>query len=463
MRPGRAVASFDSATGMLRALSRFLAGQDTPLIGQAPAAWEPLLSGVLGGVNRLPSGIADRIYALSGVSEAVPRRRIGEVRSEELASWVVDHYPRRRYPVIFVGSSNGALIHLAAALGVPWLPQTLLIPVRRRGVHPDDAAGEMRAGLEPGRALLDANPDLTLHHMHDPNQDRLMITGMSYFRVKWRRMPEPYRRFVRDCLAPGGVLIAVDCGLRWPTTRISDRHLFQFGALGGATIREYHEGGPRVRELLARYRSPRLRWDPPAPSGESPEAEWGFEPELLADLGDLAAEQHGDLRRLGFADPERLSPAIADLYRSWYADRGLPDTRLLGESFLLIEPWWTLRTGSVPYWLVFNTEASWHALRDYLASAAPYDEIRLMLFSHGADSIGLASIDDWRHLTKHARKIGALAGVDPDAYPRDFASLARAHRAVAQVRDLHPMPPPMKWDMAESALRQHPQVSWTGV
>ncbi|RCV59073.1 hypothetical protein DEF24_10990, partial [Marinitenerispora sediminis] len=248
MRASKAVAAFDSASGMLRALSRFLSGRDVPAIGQLPAALEPPLTGLLGGLNLLPSAVQERAYAASGWAEAVPRRRIGDVRSDDLAEWVVGHYPKRRYPVIFVGSANGALVHLAAALHAPWLPQTLLLPLRRRGVAPDDPRGDLAAVADAGRALLAANPDLDLHHMHDPNQDRLMIAGMTYFRVKWRRLPEAYRRFVREHLAPGGLLVGVDCTLSWPTTRVDDRYVFQFGALGDAEPEEYHRGGPRVAE-----------------------------------------------------------------------------------------------------------------------------------------------------------------------------------------------------------------------
>ncbi|MEV4090295.1 hypothetical protein AB0J43_59505, partial [Nonomuraea fuscirosea] len=144
MRPGKAVASFDSATGMLRALSRFLHGKDVPLIGQGPAVLEPVLAAVLGAANKMPRALQEQAYALSGWAEAVPLRRVPQIRSGELARWVVGHYPRRPYPVAFVGSSNGALVHLAAALSAPWLPQTLLLPVRRHGVRPDDPRADLR-------------------------------------------------------------------------------------------------------------------------------------------------------------------------------------------------------------------------------------------------------------------------------------------------------------------------------
>jgi len=92
---------------------------------------------------------------------------------------VVSHYPKRHYPSAVIGSSNGALVHLSAALGIPWLPQTFLIPVRRSGVPPDEPAEELEWGREPARELLAANPELRLHHMFDPNQDRLMARRMA--------------------------------------------------------------------------------------------------------------------------------------------------------------------------------------------------------------------------------------------------------------------------------------------
>ncbi|GEC02368.1 hypothetical protein SSP24_00230 [Streptomyces spinoverrucosus] len=463
MKASEAVASFDSATGMLRALSRFLAGRDIPALGKFPAAFEPPLSGLLGTLNRLPIAARERAYAVSGWAEAIPQRRVGDVRSEALAEWVTGHYPRRRYPVIFIGSANGALIHLAAALDAAWLPQTLLLPVRRRGITPDDPRGDLAAVGESGRALLAANPDLVLHHMHDPNQDRLMIAGMTYFRIKWRRLPAAYRRFIRDHLVPGGLLVCVDCTLSWPTTRIDDRYVFQFGALGDATPEEYRQGGPRVADLLSRYGAPVRRWDPPAADGESPEAEWGLDPALLDDLRAFTGQHRLDTQLLRFDTPQRLSPAVADLYRSWYADRGLPTGRLLVESFLLLEPWWTLRTGSVPYWTVFGTEASRASLEAYLDASDPYDEIRILLFNHGTESIGLADAQDWRRTAARARKIGVLTGVDAVAYPRDFASFVRSHRELSRIRTRYPLPLPLDAAGAAATLSARDDILWRPV
>lgn len=411
-------------------------------------------------MNRLPRPWAERVYAASGVAEAVPARRGAEISSDQIARWMVEHYPKRRYPVIFVGASNGVLIHLAAALGAPWLPQRLLIPVRRKDVDRDDPRVELRAGLGPGRALLAANPDLVLHHVHDPNQDRLMIAGMSYFRVKWRRLPAAYRDFIRDHLAPGGVVVGVDCGLSWPVERVGHRHLLQFGALGGATEEEYRNGGPRVADFLRERGSARRCWDPPACDERAPEAEWGFDEALLDGLDQVARRNRAGMRRLSFSEPGDLSPVVAEIHRRWFAGRGIPTDRLLAECFLLMEPWWALRSGSIPFWMPFNIEQSLRELEDYLDAAGCPDEIQVLLFSHGVESIGLARIDQWQRVAGRAGKVGTLVGVDANAYPRDFASLVRAHRELSRIRHRHPMPRPLSPEEAEPVLRGSSAVRW---
>jgi hypothetical protein len=457
-RPRKQVAGFDSATAMLRALSRFAHGRDMPLMGMLPSVLEGPMSALLGASNRLPRRIGEKAYAVAGWEEAIAADHAGDIRSDALAEWIVSHYPRRRYPVVFVGSADGALVHLAAALGAAWLPQTVLIPVRRHGGHPDDPREGLRLSQDAGHRLVAANPDLVLHHMHDANQDRLMIAGMSYFRVKWRRLPDAYRRFLRDRLAPGGTLVVSECGLCWPTTRIGERYLFQHGAFGGISAGEFRNGGPRIADYLARHGSPHRKWEGPEPDGESPEAEWGFEPEILADLLTSAADNGHRTARLRFPEPQRLSPAVADLYRAWYRQRQIPDSRLFVSCFVLLEPWWTLRTGSVPYWMAFNTEQSRQGLLGYLDEADAYDEIRLTLLSNGIAAPGQAQIPAWREALDRARTTGVFTGVDPRAFPRDFASFVRMHRDLSRVRPVYPMPEPMAFDDAKKFLTGHPDI-----
>jgi hypothetical protein len=355
---------------------------------------------------------------------------------------------------VAIGSSNGALVHLWAALGIPWLPQTMLIPVRRSGVPPDEPRQELEWGRGPARWLLDANPGLQLHHMHDPNQDRLMLRTMAYYRLKFRRLPATYRDLLEGTLAPGGTVYLVECGRSWPVTRVGERHVFRFGAVGGATVEEYFRGGPRVRAYFARYGRDRERWRPPEPDGEAPEAEWGFDPALREDVEDLARRRGWRVVRLRFREPEAMSLVAAELHEAWYRGLGTEPDRLLVESFVLMAPLTALERRLVPLRLVFNTEPSADTLRRYLDDRPAFRDVGLMLFSHGTDSIGLTPIAEWRSLLARAGGRGRFLGVDEERYPRDFATFARFHRDVARLRPERAGPPALGLDLFERLLRE---------
>ena len=164
-----------------------------------------------------------------------------------------------------------------------------------------------------------------------------------------------------------------------------------------------------------------------------------------------------------FDEPEDPSPVVADLYRWWYAARGLPANRLLVDSFILMDPLWTLRLAAVPFWMKFNTDVSAAALEDYLADAKPYDEIHLMLFAHGVDSIGLTPIERWRALLARARRRGCFVGVDEKAYPADFAVFARYHPALREIPGRLPLPAPLSWAQFEAFARESGADRRTGV
>ena len=437
------VANFDSATAMLRATAAYLRGEDFPALGALPRALVPAMRPVTAAVNALPRRLREEVYARASSSEAIRPSELGLVSAEGVARWMVGEYPKRRYPAAAVGSSGGALVHLYAALGIPWLPQTFLVPVKNEGLPVDEPRASMERGERHAPALLEANPELVLHHMHDPNQDRLTLSGMAYFRVKRTCLGGAYERFLEETLEPGGTIFLVECRRSWPTTRVGERHVFQHGALGGATEEEFFRGGGRVADYLARYGSYRRRWDPPEPDGESPEAEWGFERALGEDAERFARARGYRVRRVLFDEPEHPSPFVAELYRGWYRRRGLPANRLLVESFIFMEPYWALRTGSVPFWMKFNMEPSLEWIEDYLDGADPYDEIRMMLFSHGVEAVGLPSIERWKDVLRRARGRGTFVGVDERKFPRDFASQVRYHAELKKLQPRHPMPEPL--------------------
>lgn len=430
------VARFDSATAMLVALARCLHGRATPPLGRLGAH---LLRPAAAVARRLPVGTRQAIYAAASGNEGQPADQIAGANVEELLEPLLAAYPRREYPVVAVGSSSGALMHLCAALGAPWLPQTLLLPVHQRGIPVDEPIRAAHVLDGTARRLLDGNPDLVLHHMHDPNQDRLTLRRMAYFRVKRQTLGRPYERFLEERLAPGGTILLAECGQRWPTTRIGERHVFQLGAVGGLQPEDY-----------------RARWRGPQPDGDSPEAEWGFEEALREDVLAFAEERGYRVRRVRFEQPEDLSPVVADLHRWWYRQRGLPDDRLVVESFMLLDPWQVLRTASVPYWTVFPVQSSLAAVDRYL-DAERFDDVRVGLFCHGVESQGLAGAADWARLMRTG---GGFLGVDPGRYPSDLGSFFGFGRALRRLPTRWSDPEPLPVEEVGAFLQRG---AWPGV
>lgn len=150
--------------------------------------------------------------------------------------------------------------------------------------------------------------------------------------------------------------------------------------------------------------------------------------------------------------------------RWWYERQGLHPSRLLVDSFVLLDPYWTLRTRSIPFWMTFNMQLSAAALERYVTCAGPFDEIYLMLFSHGVESVGLASIPRWRAILDRARRRGAFVGVNPRAYPRDFATFVRYYTDLKRtIPARYPLPQSLtlsELDAFLAASADHYPVRW---
>lgn len=157
------------------------------------------------------------------------------------------------------------------------------------------------------------------------------------------------------------------------------------------------------------------------------------------------------------------SGAMEALYAWHNAQRGIAARRLVVDSFIVMEPYWTVRAGAIPFWMVFNMQPSADALARYLDDEPRFDALALMLFSHGVDSVGLAPIERWREIAARARD-GAFAGVDQHAYPRDFAVFVRYHYALRRLlRERHPMPPPLALQDVDAFMREQAprhDVAW---
>ena len=429
LRPVDSVALFDSATALVAALSSALRGQAFPHVGQSGGQARLVRAG-----GHLPWPLLRKIYTRVGATEGVDPARLGDVDLAAVAQWLTEQYPRRRYPAVLVGSSNGALAHLAAAIGAPWLPGTTLVPVARvRDPHrPIDA---LRFGERHAPALLDRNPDVVLHHMHDQAQDELMVSRMTYFRPKWRRLPPAYTDFLASALLPDAPVILVDDRSSWPVVRVTERHVFQPGA----------QGGLRPQDYLDRPHTP-------ATDGTAPEAEWGSEPEFNAAV-DAWGRAHGHpVVTITVPGPQEAAHPVATVFRDWYRQRGQADDQLLVPTFIVGDPWLTLITGSVPFWGFFSVQSALAALEDHLARSDPYAVVRLLLFQHGVDSPGIARPQDWAAAIARYGARADFLGLDTNKFPHDIGFLGRYGPRLARLPRARRLWSPLEVDPALAGL-----------
>jgi len=104
---------------------------------------------------------------------------------------------------------------------------------------------------------------------------------------------------------------------------------------------------------------------------------------------------------------------------------GAPGIVSLVESFVLLDPHRVLSARAIPYWTVFNTDSSYQQASNFLKRKdGAIDDILVLLFPHGVESVGQIPVD----LGRYARENFYLIGIDRNAYPRDFGAFIRYHR-----------------------------------
>jgi hypothetical protein len=435
---------------MLYSLGRSLHGKGFSGVGVLPF----VPGGVAALVNFLPFKVRQQIYRKSGAFASQKPENIQRIQAEGISEWVVEQFPKQIYPAAMLGSSNGAVTHLCAALGIPWLPQTFLLTVRRE-LDPDAMKEDLEWGKGPAGILARHNPELRAYQMHDPVQDRLMVAKIGYFRIKRLQMGRIYQEFLKNNLAPGAPLFLVQCKYQWPVAPAGENHTFQIGGLGDIEPDEYLKGSPRITAFTRKNNIPVSKWSTGYRTELHPEAEWGFEPELEEDAERWAAAAGHPVRKLIFNHPEDVSPFTADIYDYWYQKRGRTENRLVVSCFALLDPWLTIKSGSVPFWMAFNTGNSLKALNQYLDSRKAFDEIYLMLMSNGVEGVGLVPVQDWKKVLNRAHRRGEFLGVDEDLYPLDLSSFIKYHSDMSRkIHNWHTPPSPLTLEELGEFIRQ---------
>lgn len=425
---------FDSSTDMTLGLSSFHHGEVFKKVATGGEAYSKI-------INALPESWRKKLYSYGGMIDATTYKDISAIDAEEISQWVCQLYPDQVYPAIAIGSSNGALSHLYAAMGIPWLGQSFLVPISKGEKQPVDKPEDtIRWSEKQGAVFLKNNPGWHLSQMMDPVQDRIRSGLIAYFRIKKQRLGKWYMKFIKERMQPGGTIYVADCDLQWPVISIGKNHTFQFGGLGTFTPGEFYHGSERITTFLKEVKAPVDHWQVPAPDAKAPEAEWGFDETLMDDILQLAKKEGYKVTRITYSHPQDVSPNVANMYRQWYRQHNQISDRLLAESFTVHSPLLALQTSAVPYWLFFNSTEAAGMMEKYLDETEPFREMYMMILSHGKSLGGVTSIEHWQRILSRATDKGQFVGMDPKEYPVDFGVFTRYTKALEKaIEDRYPV------------------------
>jgi len=416
------VVSFDSGTRVVREVAEALTGNGRSILEAYP--WGSNV--FLGVISLLPESA--RIAAIEWgmrVSLGLPPNRADDVSIDVLARWCIAQYPDDvQYPVIVLGSPNGAVAHLAALLRAPFLTTSFGLTFRHPTIDPDDIDAYRRTSLATAERIRVSNPagnyEIVCHV--DPLHDRSMVRVADFVRIKLLDVPESYRAFVHEHLAPGGTIVLINCTYRWPQVPLGPGIFLQVGGLGAVEPAEYVD-----------------RWSIDGTVELRRESEWGC-PQAFADaVIDDAATAGIRVLEIARDHPADYSLLAYDAYLA--CDHVRSDTVLI-DCFNHLNPRTNLETGIPGLWLPFNTTDGFELVARALEGRT-FSTVYVAPLPSFARSPDTASLDAWSRWIDPVGDVEWI-GVRPTRYPADPFAPYRFARDMARLRDTMALEPPLR-------------------
>ncbi|HEX8631475.1 MAG TPA: hypothetical protein VF755_25220 [Catenuloplanes sp.] len=368
---------------------------------------------VLGRHRGLPHPLRRDALTNTAYAEAVSAEHVSRIDAEAVARWIIGRYPTVTYPAVVLGSAHGGAVHLAAALGAPWLPTGFTVTVRWPGGSVGDWGGARDAGAAVAAGLLARDPALSVRQVHDPVRRGGLCASTLTLHIRWRRLPAAYRSFLRDRLRPTGASLLLRDLRTWPVLDGGPGHTFQLGSpVSGWEPDDYTVDNPGFAEVIRRFGSE--GGITPYPTVRPRYAESAGEPELEPDLRRVTAETGRAAHRVLYPNPEALSACVADLYRDWLRGRG-GGRRCVVEAERLLAPGHVLAAGLVPYWCEAASRRAVAGAEWWLAGSSRFDSVDVLPAPPGSACDAHAEPRQWRAVAWFGRHRGQ---VDPEAAGR---------------------------------------------
>ena len=418
--------AFESAESASPVLTRLIAGV---LSGQPETVFNFNAVEKIGLalLNRLPVSVARAVVRQQFRWTALPPREAEKLQVEQLIAARLADYDGvdGQFDAILAGSAmGGATAHLAAVLGVPFLPQPFILGLRG-GSPEDEVPPHLALTSRVAERILERNPEVSAIGHFDPIHDGWLTRVVSHLRLKLIDLPRGYRDFLQNKLKPGGTIVYLDCAARWLQYRLGSRQVYQIGGWGGISPQEFIEGSERIDRALAESGSKhRGGWGLPGlEPAEEPESEWGSEPGLDRALEVFALEQGYNFERITFEDPQGFSRLAFLAHEELYRQQGREVEGVVVETFTQYDPQLVLSAGLLPLWLIFNTTDS----REFLETQSQFFPRGKPVYFSGL--VTLSRTPDMVPWEAWAQALDQFSwtsiGARPSRYPEDLISLWR--------------------------------------
>ena len=421
------VEGFDSGTRVVREVAEALTGKGNSILECYP----PGSKLFLGLLSLFPE--STRIAAMEwgmrlSVGNSPTKLKGFDVNS--LPGWCVAQYPStdRGYEAILIGSPNGGIAHLASLLHAPFLTTSFGLTFKRPPMEADD----LETYYETGEALATTflaqseGESFEVISHYDALHDRSLVKFVNFIRIKLLELPESYRKFILDNLAPGGKLILVNCSYSWPQYRIAERSFLQVGGLGGISPETYLE-----------------RWPLELPTETRRESEWGCPEAFAAAVKNFAAQHGVEVLELQFDHPEAYSLLA---YNAYLTCEGARQEEILFDCFNHQNPRTNIQTGIPGLWLPFNTEDSLAFAGEFLEGRT-FDWIYFTLLPSFASSPDTTKLNDWIELLSQYGEL-ELLGVNTRTFPADPLAPFRFVSDMKDLRQRYELPTALQLDLA---------------
>lgn len=382
-------------------------------------------------------------------ADAVPGDSADLVDADAVAAWIAGRYPAAAYPGVILGSPHGAAVHLAAALGVPWLPTGFTLHVH----WPEGSTGDWEGALETGAPFVDqllaVNPSVTVRQVHDPVRRGALAGSTITLHVRFRTLPPAYREMIDRRLAPGGCALMLRDTRTWPVLGLGSGFSFQVGGpQSGWQPGAYSMANPSFATLLRQFDDDSwTAFDPATPRRFT---ELAGDVEMEAEVRELLPGSH----RLLYPHPEALSACVADLYRDWLRRSGRGGDQCVVEAERLLDPWLVLTSGLVPYWCESGSARSVDGAEGWLAGSTRFTEIDVLPQPPGTLCDAHAGAAQWRSPSWFAGDTGLVDREGMRRYPMLPLPTSHATSVLRSRRRAEAPPPSLTMADVVPALRR---------